>query len=78
MNPQRTLTTYVIAVLVVMAVVIGIRWLTGGYGSALKVMIFFAGFVCGMIAMYLAMHLYRDNVWPWFSKRLKAFQMPPN
>jgi hypothetical protein len=58
----------VAAVIIVLAAVIGIRWLIAGYGAAEKVMIFGAGFLCGMIAMYLAVHLYRDNIWRWFSK----------
>lgn len=65
---QRSLTTYVAAVIAVMAALICIRWLAAGYEGALKAAIFCAGFLFGMIAMYLAIHLYRDNIWPWFSK----------
>jgi hypothetical protein len=67
MFPQRTLTTYVIAVVIVLAAVTGIRWLAGGYEGAAKMLIFSAGFLFGMIAMYIAMHVYRDNIWPWLS-----------
>lgn len=65
---QRSLTTYVAAVIIVLAAVICVRWLACGYGAAQKAVIFGGGFLCGMIAMYLAMHLYRDNIWRWFSK----------
>ena len=67
MFPQRTLTTYVIAVVIVMAVVVLIRWLVAGHEGAQKMLIFFAGFLFGMIAMYIATHVYRDNIWPWLS-----------
>ena len=67
MFPQRALTTYVIAVVIVLAVVTGIRWFVGGYEEAAKMLIFSGGFLCGMIAMYIAMHVYRDNIWPWLS-----------
>ena len=67
MFPQRTLTTYVIAVVIVMAILIGIRWLIGGSQAAEKMLIFSAGFLFGMIAIYIAMHIYRDNIWPWLT-----------
>jgi hypothetical protein len=67
MFPQRTLAVYVIAVVIVLAAVIGIRWLIGGYEGATKMVIFSAGFPGGMIAMYIAMHVYRDNISPWHS-----------
>jgi hypothetical protein len=55
MFPQRALTTYVIAVVIVLAAVTGIRWLAGGYEGAAKMLIFSAGFLFGMIAMYFLM-----------------------
>ena len=64
MFPQRRLTTYVAAVVILLAAVTGIRWLMGGYEGAQKMLIFGAGFLFGMIAMYIAMHVYRDNIWP--------------
>ena len=66
---HRTLTHYVVAVVIVLAVVTGIRWLAGGYEAAGKMAVFSAGFLFGMIAMYIAMHVYRDNIWPWLSSR---------
>ncbi len=64
---QRTLASYVAAVVIVLAIVTGIRWLMGGYEAAAKMLIFSAGFLFGMVAMYIAMHIYRDNIWPWLS-----------
>jgi len=55
----------VVAVVIVLAPLIGIRWLIGGYEEAYKFLIFGGGFLCGMVAMYIAMHVYRDNIWPW-------------
>jgi len=68
MLPQRALSTYVVAVIIVMAILIGIRWLLGGYEEAHKVLIFCGGFFFGMVAMYIATHIYRDNIWPWLSR----------
>jgi len=67
MFPQRALTTYIAAVIIVMAAVIGIRWLAAGPEGTQKMAVFFAGFLFGMIAMYIAMHIYRDDIWPWLS-----------
>ncbi|MGO8954086.1 MAG: hypothetical protein ACLPWS_22600 [Rhodomicrobium sp.] len=68
MFPQRPLTTYIIAVIIVMAAVTGVRYLIAEYGGAEKTLIFFLGFLFGMAAMYIAMHVYRDNIWPWLSQ----------
>jgi Zn-dependent protease with chaperone function len=67
MFAQHTLTRYIIAVIIVLAVVTGIRWLMAGYDGAAKMAVFGGGFLCGMAAMYIAMHIYRDNIWPWLS-----------
>ncbi len=61
---QRPLTAYVAAVVIALAAVIGIRWLMAGYEGAQKALIFSAGFLFGMVAMFIAMHVYRDNIWP--------------
>jgi hypothetical protein len=66
MFPQRTLTTYVVAVIIVMAVVIGICWLRRIRESTESAGIF-PRFLFGMIAKYIAMHVYRDDIWPWIS-----------
>ena len=68
MPAQRALTGYVAAVIVVMAAVIGIRWLVAGPEQGQKTLYFGIGFFFGMIAMYIAMHVYRDNIWPWLSR----------
>jgi hypothetical protein len=67
MFSQRALTTYLAAVVIVMAVLIGIRWLIAGGAGAGKTLIFCVGFLFGMIAMYIALHVYRDDIWPWLS-----------
>lgn len=64
-----TLTRYVIAVLIVLAAVAGIRWLMAGHQGAEKMLVFSGGFFFGMVAMYIAMHVYRDDIWTWFSSR---------
>jgi membrane protein YdbS with pleckstrin-like domain len=66
---EHTLMTYVVAVVIVMAVLIGIRWLLVGYQGAEKTLVFCIGFLFGMIAMYIAMHVYRDDIWQWLSSR---------
>ncbi|MGO9544503.1 MAG: hypothetical protein ACLPPF_06885 [Rhodomicrobium sp.] len=72
MFQTRTLTRYVAAVLIVLAAVTAIRWLIVGYRGARgaeTMLVFSGGFLCGMIAMYIAMHVYRDNIWPWLSSK---------
>ena len=52
-----TLTRYAVAVLIVLAAVTGIRWLIVGYRGARgaeTMLVFSGGFLCGMIAMYIA------------------------
>lgn len=71
MFSQRALTNYLAAVIIVMAVVTGIRWLVAGETGARNMLIFFAGFLFGMIAMYIALHIYRDDIWPWLSSWAK-------
>ena len=67
-----TLTRYIVAVLIVLAAVTGIRWLIVGYRGARgaeTMLVFSGGFLFGMIAMYIATHVYRDNIWPWLSSK---------
>jgi putative flippase GtrA len=71
MFPRHTLTSYVVAVIIIMAILIGVFWLIGGYDKAQKLLTFFIGFICGMIAMYIAVHVYADNIWPWLSSHLR-------
>jgi hypothetical protein len=53
----RTLTSYGIAVIMVLAVLNGIFWLAGSR-HVRELNIFSAGFVIGMFGMYLAAWLY--------------------
>jgi hypothetical protein len=55
---MRPLWHYVIAVLVVLAVLNGLMQYLGGAARARDVAIFSAGFLIGMLAMYIAVHVY--------------------
>ena len=55
--PRPPLIQYVIAVAITWAIVLGIAWLNGRFDTF--VLICF-GFALGMLAMYIAMHLYRS------------------
>jgi hypothetical protein len=50
---------YVIGVIVVLVVVNCISWFLGGEARLHTVEIFSGGFLLGMLAMYIAVHLYR-------------------
>jgi hypothetical protein len=67
MFSRRALTSYLAAVIIVLAILTGIRWLIAGEAGAGKTLIFCLGFLFGMIAMYIALHVYRDDIWPWLS-----------
>jgi hypothetical protein len=45
--------TWGIAVVIVMAAILGLFWLIGGEEKAKPVAIFFAGWIVGAIAMYI-------------------------
>jgi hypothetical protein len=64
MFSRPSLTSYVAAIIIVMAIVAGIRWLIAGEAETTKMLIFFAGFLFGIIAKYIALHIYRDDLWP--------------
>ena len=49
-----------------MAVVIGVRWLRRIREST-ESSGMFPRLLFGMIAMYIAMHVYRDDIWSWIS-----------
>ncbi len=53
------LSLFVIAVIVVLALVNCIHWYVEGEASLRTVGSFSIGFMAGMLAMYLAVHLYR-------------------
>jgi hypothetical protein len=53
-----TLTGYAIAVVLVFAVLNGIAWLTGFPPRLRSLNVFSAGFILGMIGMYIAAWVY--------------------
>ena len=55
---MRTLTSYGIAVIVVFSVLLAIRWLAGNPPRLDSLGVFSAGFILGMLGMYIAAWLY--------------------
>jgi hypothetical protein len=55
---QHPLYQYVIAVIVVLAAAIGLVWIIRGPEYAREASIFAGGFLVGMFAMYIAVHVY--------------------
>ena len=55
---MRTLTGYGVAVILVFAVLNGIAWLMGWPARLRLLPVFSAGFVLGMIGMYIAARVY--------------------
>ncbi len=55
---RHTLTGYVIAVVLVMFGVLALIWYLRGPAQTRTVAVFFAGFLMGMLAMYVAVHVY--------------------
>jgi hypothetical protein len=55
---MRTLTSYGIAVILVFALLNGIRWLAGNPPRLQSLPVFSAGFLLGMLGMYAAAWLY--------------------
>ena len=55
---MRTITSYGIAVIVIFAVLNAIAWAMGWPGRVRLLPVFSAGFVLGMIAMYVAARIY--------------------
>ncbi|HWA78966.1 MAG TPA: hypothetical protein VG848_01525 [Acetobacteraceae bacterium] len=55
---MRTLTAYGIGVLVVLAIVNGAAWIVVGTSRSHNIGVFSAGFVLGMLGMYIAAYLY--------------------
>ena len=56
---KRSLWVYVIGVIIVLIICNWITFMVGGSNKVLKVEIFSAGYVVGMLSMYIAVHLYR-------------------
>jgi hypothetical protein len=52
------LRRYVAGVLTVWAIVLGVSWLVGGPARFHVLALVCAGFLLGMLAMYIAVHLY--------------------
>jgi len=59
---NRPLKFYVIAVIIAMAIVIALRYFIAGQSSLLGISIFCAGFLWGMLGMFLAANLYRSPI----------------
>jgi hypothetical protein len=55
---MRTLTSYGIAVVIVLVVLNGVVWLVGNPPRLHGLNVFSAGFVLGMLGMYIAAWLY--------------------
>ena len=55
---KHPLSSYVIAMIIVLVAVNVIVWLVGGEMKAKSFTVFSAGFLLGMLAMYIAVHLY--------------------
>jgi hypothetical protein len=58
MLTKPPLTRYVIGVLVVWAIILCFTWFIGGRNNFRTFALFCAGFLIGMLAMYIAVHLY--------------------
>jgi hypothetical protein len=57
---ERPLMRYVIAVVVVWAVVLSATWFTSPHERFKLVATFCAGFFAGMLAMFIAVHLHKS------------------
>ena len=55
---MRTLTSYAVAVILVLAVLNGIGWLAWNPSLLHNLNVFSAGFILGMLGMYIAASLY--------------------
>jgi hypothetical protein len=56
---KTPIQVYVIGVIIVMAVILCLARFVGGGIHFKKILIFFSGFLIGMLAMYIAVHLYK-------------------
>lgn len=59
MKKKRSLGVYVVGVIVCLIIVNSIVWYMGRFAELKSVELISAGFLLGMLAMYIAMHLYR-------------------
>jgi len=53
------LTLYVVGVIIVLAIINGIAWFAYGGVNFKAIESFSLGFLMGMLAMYIAVHIYR-------------------
>ncbi len=58
MSGAHTLKAYVVAVILVMLIVLGVIRFLRGPQTMGTVAVFFVGFLMGMLAMYIAVHVY--------------------
>jgi hypothetical protein len=56
---KRSLWVYIVGVVVVLGLVNYIRWTIGGDAKLYETELVSVGFLLGMLAMYIAVHLYR-------------------
>ncbi len=56
---RHSLLTYVIAVIIVLLVVNAVAWFVGGPARLRSFATFSGGFLMGMLAMWIAVHVYR-------------------
>jgi len=56
---KRPLSVYVVGVVIAIVIVNIIAWFTGGGDKLHTTMIFSLGFLLGMLAMYIAVHIYK-------------------
>ena len=59
MSSLHTLKSYVIGVILVIAILVGIKAYLSGMAEASKATLFSGGFLLGMLAMYIAIRVYR-------------------
>ncbi len=59
MQNKRPLYVYVIAVAVVWAIILGTMWALGHTDTFYSAVSVCGGFALGMLAMYIAVHIYR-------------------
>ena len=59
-SKRTPLVVYLMGVAVVWAVVLGLAWFIGGSERLNLVAMVFFGFAVGMLAMYIAVHVYKS------------------
>jgi uncharacterized membrane protein YccC len=59
MVKKYSIKVYVIGVIVVMAIILCVTWFSGESELFTRFVNFFAAFLLGMLAMWIAVHVYR-------------------